>query len=58
MPDISKYEAFIQEVESGTYATVSLRVGSQTVTPGAKVPKAGMSRNEKKSWGKRNTVGT
>ncbi|KAL3450121.1 phosphatidylethanolamine-binding protein [Aspergillus insuetus] len=40
MPDISKYGAFIQEVESGTYARLGLRIGSQTVTPGAKVPKA------------------
>jgi hypothetical protein len=45
MPDIAKYGAFIQEVESGTYATLGLRVGSQTVTPGAKVPKAGTYRN-------------
>ncbi|CEN61826.1 hypothetical protein ASPCAL08474 [Aspergillus calidoustus] len=40
MPDVSQYETFIQEVETGTHATVGLRVGSQTVTPGAKVPKA------------------
>ncbi|KAJ0419300.1 phosphatidylethanolamine-binding protein [Aspergillus carlsbadensis] len=40
MPDISEYESFIAEVESGTYATLGLRIGSQAVTPGAKVPKA------------------
>ncbi|KAL2808608.1 phosphatidylethanolamine-binding protein [Aspergillus granulosus] len=39
MPDISKHEAFIQALESGTYTTLGLRVGSQTVTPGAKVSK-------------------
>jgi hypothetical protein len=48
MPDISKYAAFIQEVESGTYATLGLRIGSQTITPGAKVPKSGTYKNKEK----------
>ncbi|KAL2857162.1 phosphatidylethanolamine-binding protein [Aspergillus pseudoustus] len=39
MPDISKHEAVIQAIESGTYATLGLRIGSQTVTPGLKVSK-------------------
>ncbi|KAL3465532.1 phosphatidylethanolamine-binding protein [Aspergillus heterothallicus] len=39
MPDISKHEAFIQALESGTYASLGLRIGSQTVAPGTKVSK-------------------
>ncbi|KAL5340995.1 phosphatidylethanolamine-binding protein [Aspergillus crustosus] len=39
MPDISKYEAIIQDLENGRYATLGVSVGSQTVTLGTKIAK-------------------
>ncbi|KAL4877749.1 phosphatidylethanolamine-binding protein [Aspergillus karnatakaensis] len=39
MPDVSRYETIIKDLESGTYPTLALRIGTQDITPGAKIAK-------------------
>jgi hypothetical protein len=41
MPDISKYNDIIQNLENGIYPTLGLTISSQRVTPGTKIAKKG-----------------
>ncbi|KAL2869071.1 YbhB/YbcL family Raf kinase inhibitor-like protein [Aspergillus lucknowensis] len=41
MPDVSHHAAILQGLEKGTYQTLGVTIGSHTITPGQKIPKAG-----------------